>query len=1137
MAVVCLAATGQFAGRGGASASEIDAAVHTVSSFNFRSLRQAVVDLSATFGDRYPQGSEFGRRLDELEAASKRLLAMRQEGGHEFDGRIGALAAELSAFRAKALLANPLLDFDRLLVVKRACSVGTPRYGRASDFYGHFPFYTAYGRELALPTNHNSLAGVNQMGWDNEIAVVTPVRPDGRLTTVYRPPGSEYVGEIELHWDAGRLLFSMARGGRYGVYEVYTNGTGLRQVTPDDQPDVDNFDATYLPNGRVLFCGTASYQSVPCWNGLHAVPNLYSINPDGSGMRQLTFDQDEASSPTMLNTGQVLYSRWQYTNTTHVYGHILFQMNPDGTGQREFYGSNSYWPNGLYFARPVPEHPSRVATILSGYHGDHRMGELLVLDTAKGRYGETGVVQRIPGYGRAVEPRIEDRLTSGSWPKFLHPYPLSDKYFLVSAKVSPEANWCIYLVDIFDNMLMLHAADGYALLEPIPVRRNRVPPVVPEKIDPRRSDGIVYMHDVYAGPGLSGVPRGAVKRLRVHSYHFAYLGVAGLDKVGIEGPWDVMRILGTVPVDTDGSAMFRVPANTPIAVQPLDEQGRALQVMRSWFTLMPGEVRSCVGCHEPQNTLAAVKRTTAATRAPSEVEPWYGPPRGFDFEREVQPVLTKYCAGCHDGSRGRPDLRSKEHFPAYEGVYSDVPDWWSHNVPQVFKQELLGSRNRKRVKVQFTPAYEELQKYVRRNGPEGDYMLPNPAEFHVNTSELIQMLEKGHHNVRLDQEAWDRLITWIDLNVPCHGTWGQILPIPFNGRQRRLELAKLYANMNTDPEEVPEIPRGPITFVKPEANGAVKDEVHCPGWPFNIQEARERQRAAGFPDQRLIELAPSVKLKLVLIPAGEFLMGDAAGSADERPVHRVRIDKPFWMGAFEVTNEQYALFDPAHDSGYINESNKITVRPGRGYAVDGAQQPVVRVSWERVMAFCGWLSKKTGMRFRLPSEAQWEWAARAGTAAAFFFGDSQTAFSQWANMADQSIMLFYENARGQGSEGGILRTSLSRPPASPVSVGVGKEWMLYDPFENDGAMVSAPVGTYLPNPWGLCDMHGNAAEWTISTYAGYSQGQHAGGSDNKVVRGGSWSDRPYRCRSGFRLAYPSWQRVYNVGFRVISDAE
>jgi hypothetical protein len=247
--------------------------------------------------------------------------------------------------------------------------------------------------------------------------------------------------------------------------------------------------------------------------------------------------------------------------------------------------------------------------------------------------------------------------------------------------------------------------------------------------------------------------------------------MGGHINIGIDGPWDVKRILGTVPVHADGSAMFRIPANTPVAVQPLDKEGKALQVMRSWMTAMPGENLSCVGCHESVSGSPPPRRTKAAGLPPVDIEPWYGPARGFSFEREVQPVLTRHCVSCHSGQPRAdgamvPDLRSRKDRPDYSGA--------------------------------FTPSYEVLHRYVRRPGPESDYHLQVPAEFHADTSELVQVLRKGHHGVRLDAEDWDRLVTWIDLNVPCHGSWCEHRPVPNNGDQRRRALRALYAGVGED---------------------------------------------------------------------------------------------------------------------------------------------------------------------------------------------------------------------------------------------------------------------------------------------------------------------------------------------------
>ena len=203
-----------------------------------------------------------------------------------------------------------------------------------------------------------------------------------------------------------------------------------------------------------------------------------------------------------------------------------------------------------------------------------------------------------------------------SYPKFLHPYPLSENYFLVAAKPAPDDLWGIYLVDVFDNMTLIKEVEGEALLEPIALRKTVPPPIIPERVDLKRDDGLVYISNIYDGPGLKGVPPGSVKNLRLFTYHFAYQKLAGINhRVGADGPWEPKQVLGTVPVEKDGSAFFNVPAKTPISIQPLDERGRAMQIMRSWLTAMPGEFLSCNGCHESEST-AAVNRDSIAIRRP-----------------------------------------------------------------------------------------------------------------------------------------------------------------------------------------------------------------------------------------------------------------------------------------------------------------------------------------------------------------------------------------------------------------------------------------------------------------------------------------------------------------------------------------
>jgi len=1032
-----------------------------VKGFNFKALRRAIEDLAESYPAKYTKGKGFLARLDAIEKAV--VAAAEAQGDPDATRKLAELGDQLATLRTEALVtSNPLIDFDKLLVVKR------------------------HARNLGLPQNWVTNADIARTGYDNEIAVLSPVAPGGTLTTLYRPPKGEFVGDVDLHWDADRMMFSsIGANGRWQVFEIKADGTGLRQVNPGLEPDVDNFDPCYLPDGRVIFSSTRAFHGVPCVGGGSPVANLVLLDPKTGKERQLCFDQDQNWCPTVLNNGRVLYTRWEYSDTPHYFSRLLFHMNPDGTEQMEYAFSNSYWPNSTFYARPVPGHPTKIVAIISGHHGVPRMGQLLVYDPAKGRHETQGAVQLIPSDSKPPVGTIADGLADSAWPKFLHPYPLSERFFLVSCKMNSNANWALCLVDTFDNIVPILELPGYAIFEPVPLRKAPRPPIIPDKVDLTKDYANVYLNDVYFGEGLRGVPRGTIKKLRLLEPHYGYNGMGGHIHIGIDGPWDVHRIHGTVPVYEDGSAFFRVPANIPIAVQPLDAEGKAVQVMRSWYTAMPGENANCVGCHERQNTTPGLRRTIAATSPPTPIEPWRGPARGFSFVREVQPVLDKYCIGCHDG-KPRQDGKT---IPCFADI-SKGPNG-------------------------FAKSYLALHPYVRRPGPESDYHLQAPTEWHADTSELIQMLKKGHNGVKLDAEAWDRLVTWIDLNVPCHGTWtehrGNIEKIA----ARRLEMRTKYANRPENPEVYPTPAPERPAFVRPEPPPERQPFAEkVPGWPFDPAEAKKRQAAAGLPTEIKVEIADKLMLDLVLIPAGEFVMGSADGYPDEYPQCRVKIEKPFYLGKLEVTNEQFAAFDPTHDSGYISVFNKD--HSNRGQAVNRPAQPVVRVSWKQAMAFCYWLSQKTGHKFTLPTEAQWEWAARAGTATPLYWGDCKADFGKFANLADERL--------------------------TQLCIRDSPKWIPAITSVQDGYCVTSEVGKYSPNPWGLCDMAGNACEWTLSSYRPYpyvaTDGRESGSdSERKVARGGSYHDRPFRARSAVRYDYLPWQPVHNVGFRVACDPD
>lgn len=1019
------------------------------------------------------------------------LVQLEQKGfSGIYKGDEQALANARKALENKKaiLLGNPLLDADKIIAVRYKLG-STARQAMAPDL----------GTQANNWSNQES---ARRSGFDAEIIELSDLRGNMQMKSIFRPSVEDAsIADLRLHWNADRVMFtSLMPDKRWNVFEVKLDGTDNKQLVENEEPDLEFYDGTYLPDGRIIANSNIGYQGVPCVSGDDPVGNMVLYTPKEKNLRRLTFDQDANWNPVVMNNGRIMYTRWEYTDLTHYYSRIIMHMNPDGTENKALYGSGSMFPNSTFDIQPLPGQGSAFVGVISGHHGIARSGRLIVFDPSKGRKGAAGMVQEIPHRNRQIVELIKDEMVNGVWPQFVKPTALNDKYFLVAAKLDPQSLWGLYLVDVYDNVTCLMQQEGEGYISPILVKETKTPPAIPDRVKLDDKEATVFIQDIYEGEGLQGIPRGTVKELRLHAYEYAYVKTTSDHNWhGIQSGWDIKRILGTVPVEEDGSVIFKVPANTPISIQPIDKDGVAIQWMRSWFTGQPGEVVSCVGCHEDQNQIAMPKRVIASQKAASPLKAPEGGVRSFTFDLEVQPILDRACIACHNGEGKAFDLRGG-------------------------KKDKLG----------YGSSYLNIHPYVHRQGGEGDMVVLQPYEYHPNTSELVRILKKGHHNVKLTEAEWLKLYNWIDYNAPDKGYFNAnvLTGIPYKGFdqiERRKELTDKYANgMGVDwKKEIADYAsylkgKGEITPVMPEKAAPVKEkEVKVKGWPFDKTTIKE-MLAKEQSNRKEVEIAPGVKINFVRIPAGEFVMGSYQGESDAYPTAKVKIGKSFWMGEMEVTNQQFATIYPEHDSRFVDQLWKDHVV--QGYPANEPNQPVIRVNYNDAMEYCKQLSAKTGLNITLPTEAQWEWACRAGSDEDFWYGDKNTDFGKFENLADKTTLLF-------------AVSGVDPKPMSPNSYWY--KYYTYLPKEegvDDGQLIQTGEKVYGANPFGLYNMHGNVSEWTRSDYVPYPYNEKAKvTSDHKVVRGGSYIERPKFSTSYARKAYYPYQRVFNVGFRVVIE--
>lgn len=593
-----------------------------------------------------------------------------------------------------------------------------------------------------------------------------------------------------VSYDGKRILFAWKKSDRqddYHLYEMDVASGAIRQLTFG--LGFADYEGTYMPNGDIVFNSTRCVQTVDCFPP--EVSNLFACNKDGRFMRRMTFDQVHDNYPTVLDDGRVIYTRWEYSDRGQIYVQGLFQMNPDGTGQTAAYGNNSWFPTTIMHARGIAGTPKIVA-VLSGHHS-RQAGKLAIVNPSQGTEENSGV-QLIAPVRETPAVRVDAYGQDGEL--FQYPYPLSETEFLVAyhpigwgnrSRKGRESQlhnprFGIYLMNMDGRRELLASDREISCNQPVLIAERPTPKPWPSQVDYTKDTGTFYMQDVYEGPGLQGVKRGTIKKLRVVSIGYrAYPlgsnhngGEAGGALVTTppsidNGSWDTKIVLGEATVYEDGSALFEVPARTPVYFQAVDSNGHVAQTMRSWATLQPGERSACVGCHENKSAAPpAGDRVPLAMKAGKQtLMPFYGPARGFSFAREIQPILDRNCVFCHkdrssvekyfNGGKApakAPELANRAAFSLLGETTTDThaKRKWSDSYLRLTS----GGR--------ATPLVDWISAQSRPP------MLP-PYHSGAAKSGLIAMLQAAPPELGLTREEMDKLACWIDLLVPYCGEY------------------------------------------------------------------------------------------------------------------------------------------------------------------------------------------------------------------------------------------------------------------------------------------------------------------------------------------------------------------------------
>ncbi len=692
-------------------------------------LRAALEDLVVTYGREYEQGPAYLRQLDRLGQRLRQATPGEQK----------QIQAEFVQLQREALLAHPLLVRYPLLFVAR------DQY--KNDHHNTATMFQA--GEINMASFHGGGA-----------LKLLDLANKGKVTTLL-DLSEGMLRDPEVHFDGERIVFAMRHHIKddYHIYEMQADGTGLRQLT--FAKGVADIDPLYLPDDRILFGSTREPKYCMC--NRHIMCNLFCMDADGANIHQIGKNTLHEGHPVLMPDGRVLYDRWEYVDRNFGDAQGLWTVYPDGTNHAVFYGNNTWSPGGVIDARMVPL--SGHALCVFGSCHDRPWGALALVDPRLGVDGRRAVLRTWPP--DAIDLIQEKGPRSDAYGfdnfkrvqiKYEDPYPLSDKVFLCARMTGRGEQMGLYLIDVFGNEVLIHV-EGAGCYDPMPLGPKFRPPVIPSRRNFAEDPGKFYVMDVYEGTHMAGVKRGSIKYLRVvESPEKRFWTQTQWGGQGVHCPamnwhgFENKRILGTVPVEADGSAYFEVPAGKFIYFQLLDEKKMMVQSMRSGTTIQPGELIGCVGCHEDRHTsvpIAKARMPLAMKRPPSPLDGWEGPARMFSYMDDVQPVFDRHCVRCHD---------YQQEAGLALNLASDRTNTFNTSYNELWRKKVIAAIGAGPSDIQ--PAYA----------------------WGSHASKLMKVLLAGHEEVELPDDDFERLATWIDLNGPYYPRYDTTFPDHLSGR-------------------------------------------------------------------------------------------------------------------------------------------------------------------------------------------------------------------------------------------------------------------------------------------------------------------------------------------------------------------